>query len=160
MTITANGTRRSYMDFTAGGREHLGPWAGGSNGANNETVVSSPPMAAGLVPIVLENSGAGERSFDIYSRLLRERIICVHGEVTDGMASLVTAQLLFLESESPKKPISIYINSPGGLITAGLAIYDTMQYVSPDVHTICMGQAASMGSLLLTGGTPGCRYAL
>ena len=118
------------------------------------------PTAAGLVPIVLENSGAGERSFDIYSRLLRERIICVHGEVTDVMASLVTAQLLFLESESPKKPISIYINSPGGLITAGLAIYDTMQYVSPDVHTICMGQAASMGSLLLTGGTPGCRYSL
>ena len=109
---------------------------------------------------MLENSGVGERSFDIYSRLLRERIICVHGEVTDTMASLVTAQLLFLEAESPTKPLSMYINSPGGLITAGLAIYDTMQYVSPVVNTICMGQAASMGSLLLAGGSPGYRYSL
>jgi ATP-dependent Clp protease protease subunit len=102
----------------------------------------------------------GERSFDIYSRLLRERIICVHGDVTDDMASVVTAQLLFLESESPQKAVSMYINSPGGSVTAGMAIYDTMQYIAPKVHTIAMGQAASMGSLLLAGGTPGCRKAL
>mmetsp|Transcript_13751 Transcript_13751/g.16616 ORF Transcript_13751/g.16616 Transcript_13751/m.16616 type:complete len:234 (+) Transcript_13751:77-778(+) len=112
------------------------------------------------IPIVLEQSGFGERSFDIYSRLLRERIICVHGEVTDHMASLVTAQMLFLEAEAPKKPISMYVNSPGGLVTAGMAMYDTMQYVSCEVHTICMGQAASMGSLLLAGGEPGHRYSL
>jgi len=109
---------------------------------------------------VLESGAGGERSFDIYSRLLRERIICVHGAVTDAMASVVTAQLLFLESEAPDKPLSMYINSPGGVVTAGMAIYDTMQYVSPDVHTICLGQAASMGSLLLAGGSPGCRSAL
>lgn len=112
------------------------------------------------VPIVLEQSGFGERSFDIYSRLLRERIICVHGEVTDQMASLVTAQLLFLEAEAPEKPLFMYINSPGGVVTAGMAMYDTMQYVSPEVNTICMGQAASMGSLLLAGGAHGCRYSL
>jgi ATP-dependent Clp protease protease subunit len=102
----------------------------------------------------------GERSFDIYSRLLRERIICVHGQVTDQMASLVTAQLLFLESEQPNRPVYMYINSPGGVVTAGMAMYDTMQYIRSDVHTICMGQAASMGSLLLAGGAPGCRFAL
>jgi len=112
------------------------------------------------VPIVLEQGALGERSFDIYSRLLRERIICVHGEVTDPMASLVTAQLLFLESEAPDKPVYMYINSPGGVVTAGLAMLDTMQYIQPEVHTICMGQAASMGSLLLAGGSPGHRYAL
>ena len=112
------------------------------------------------VPIVLESGALGERSFDIYSRLLRERIICVHGEVTDQMASLVTAQLLFLESEDPNQPVSMYINSPGGLVTAGMAMYDTMQYIRPEVHTMCMGQAASMGSLLLAGGAPGCRQAL
>jgi len=110
--------------------------------------------------MVLESGAGGERSFDIYSRLLRERIICVHGEVTDTMASLVTAQLLFLEAEAPDKPIYMYINSPGGVVTAGMAMYDTMQYVNPDVHTICMGQAASMGSLLLAGGSSGCRFAL
>jgi len=130
------------------------------------TVISPPGstpkevVSSSLVPIVLENSGLGERSFDIYSRLLRERIICVHGEVTDSMASVVTAQLLFLEAESPMKPLSMYINSPGGVITAGMAIYDTMQYVSPIISTICMGQAASMGSLLLAGGSPGHRYSL
>ena len=113
-----------------------------------------------LVPIVIESSAAGERSFDIFSRLLRERIICVHGEVTDHMASVVTAELLFLESEAPERPIYMYINSPGGLVTAGMAIYDTMQYVNPEVHTICIGQAASMGSLLLAGGSRGCRFAL
>lgn len=115
---------------------------------------------SGLVPIVLEQSANGERSFDIYSRLLRERIICVHGQVTDQMASVVTAQLLFLEAEAPDKPVYMYINSPGGVVTAGMAMYDTMQYIGPDVHTICMGQAASMGSLLLAGGAPGCRSAL
>lgn len=113
-----------------------------------------------LIPMVLESTTMGERSFDIYSRLLRERIICVHGEVTDQLASIVTAQLLFLEAEAPSKPLYMYINSPGGLITAGLAIYDTMQYVNPEVHTICMGQAASMGSLLLAAGAPGCRLSL
>jgi ATP-dependent Clp protease, protease subunit len=112
------------------------------------------------IPVVLESSAMGERSFDIYSRLLRERIICVHGEVNDNMASVVTAQLLFLESEAPEKPIFMYINSPGGVVTSGMAMYDTMQYIRPNVHTICMGQAASMGSLLLAGGAPGCRFAL
>ena len=112
------------------------------------------------VPIVLESGTMGERSFDIYSRLLRERIICVHGEVTDMMASLVTAQLLFLEAENPDQPVYMYINSPGGLVTAGMAMYDTMQYIRPEVHTICMGQAASMGSVLLAGGEPGHRFAL
>lgn len=102
----------------------------------------------------------GERSFDIYSRLLRERIVCVHGEVTDQMASLVTAQLLFLEAEDPDAPLYMYINSPGGSVTAGMAMYDTMRYIRPDVHTIAMGQAASMGSLLLAGGSKGCRSAL
>jgi ATP-dependent Clp protease protease subunit len=104
------------------------------------------------IPTVLEKGSFGERAFDIYSRLLRERIICVHGEVTDTMASLVTAQLLFLEAEAPKKPLYMYINSPGGSVTAGLAIYDTMQYINPEITTIAMGQAASMGSLLLCGG--------
>eukprot|EP00934_Nitzschia_sp_Nitz4_P008821 Nitzschia sp. Nitz4//scaffold52_size167869//128393//129298//NITZ4_002289-RA/size167869-processed-gene-0.174-mRNA-1//-1//CDS//3329554074//8811//frame0 len=112
------------------------------------------------IPIVLESGAMGERSFDIYSRLLRERIICVHGEVTDQMSSVVTAQLLFLEAEAPEKPIYMYINSPGGSVTAGLAMYDTMQYVRPQIHTIAMGQAASMGSLLLAGGSPGCRMTL
>jgi ATP-dependent Clp protease protease subunit len=112
------------------------------------------------VPIVLEQGAMGERSFDIYSRLLRERIICVHGEVTDPMASVVTAQLLFLEAEAPDKPLFMYINSPGGSVTAGMAMYDTMQYIRPECHTIAMGQAASMGSLLLAGGAPGKRFAL
>ena len=112
------------------------------------------------IPIVVESGALGERSFDIYSRLLRERIICVHGEVTDQMASVVTAQLLFLEAEEPEKPLYMYINSPGGSVTAGMAMYDTMQYIRPQVHTICMGQAASMGSLLLAGGEPGCRSTL
>lgn len=124
------------------------------------TVPRRSVQRAYTVPIVLESGALGERSFDIYSRLLRERIICVHGEVSDHMASLVTAQLLFLEAEHPEKPVYMYINSPGGLVTAGMAMYDTMQYIRPDVHTICMGQAASMGSLLLAGGTPGCRFAL
>lgn len=112
------------------------------------------------IPVVLESGVTGERSFDIYSRLLRERIICVHGEVTDQMASVVTAQLLFLEAEDPDSPLYMYINSPGGSVTAGMAMYDTMRYIRPDVHTIAMGQAASMGSLLLAGGAKGCRSAL
>ena len=112
------------------------------------------------IPVVLESGATGERSFDIYSRLLRERIICVHGEVTDQMASVVTAQLLFLEAEDPDNPLYMYINSPGGSVTAGMAMYDTMRYIRPKVHTIAMGQAASMGSLLLAGGSRGCRSAL
>lgn len=113
-----------------------------------------------LVPMVLEQSPRGERVFDIYSRLLKERIVFVHGPVNDDMASLVTAQLLFLESENPEKDVFMYINSPGGIVSSGLAIYDTMQYIQPKVNTLCMGQAASMGSLLLAGGAPGCRSAL
>jgi ATP-dependent Clp protease protease subunit len=113
-----------------------------------------------LVPMVVEQSSRGERSFDIFSRLLRERIVFLNGEVEDGMASLVCAQLLFLESENPKKEISMYINSPGGVVTAGLAIYDTMQYIKSPVSTVCMGFAASMGSFLLMAGHPGLRVAL
>ena len=114
----------------------------------------------GLVPIVIEQSNRGERSFDIYSRLLRERIVFVTGGVEDHMASLITAQLLFLESENPKKDIYMYINSPGGVVTAGMAIHDTMQYIRPRVGTVCIGQAASMGSFLLAAGEPGMRVAL
>ena len=113
-----------------------------------------------LVPMVVEQSSRGERSFDIYSRLLRERIIFLNGEVNDAMSALVCAQLLFLEAENPKKPIHLYINSPGGVVTAGLAIHDTMQYIKPRVSTVCVGQAASMGSFLLAAGEPGMRIAL
>ena len=116
-------------------------------------------IAAQLVPIVIEQSNRGERSFDIFSRLLRERIIFVTGVVEDGMASLIAAQLLFLESENPKKDIFMYINSPGGVVTAGLAIHDTMQYIRPRVGTLCIGQAASRGSFLLAAGEPGMRVA-
>ena len=115
---------------------------------------------AGLVPVVVEQTSRGERSFDIFSRLLRERVVFVNGPVEDNMASLITAQLLFLESENPDKPISMYINSPGGVVTAGMAIHDTVQYIKPKVATICMGQAASMGSFLLAAGEPGMRSAL
>ncbi|MBU1109070.1 MAG: ATP-dependent Clp endopeptidase proteolytic subunit ClpP [Candidatus Riflebacteria bacterium] len=113
-----------------------------------------------LVPIVIEQSSRGERAFDIYSRLLKDRIIFLGGGIDDNIADVVVAQLLFLESEDPEKDISIYINSPGGVVTAGMAIYDTMQYIKPDVSTICMGQAASMGALLLGAGAKGKRYAL
>ena len=113
-----------------------------------------------LVPIVIEQSARGERSFDIYSRLLKERIIFITGQVEDHMSTLIVAQLLFLESESPTKDIHLYINSPGGVVTAGMAIYDTMRYIKPKVATYCLGQACSMGSLLLTGGEHGMRYAL
>lgn len=113
-----------------------------------------------LVPTVVEQSSRGERAFDIFSRLLRDRVIFLTGPVEDGMASVITAQLLFLESENPKKEISMYINSPGGVVTAGMAIYDTMQYIKCPVSTVCIGQAASMGSLLLAAGEPGMRVAL
>ena len=113
-----------------------------------------------LVPMVVEQTGRGERSYDIYSRLLKERIVFVTGEVEDNMASLIVAQLLFLESENPEKDIYMYINSPGGVVSSGLSIYDTMQYISCKVNTICLGQACSMGSLLLTAGEKGLRYAL
>ncbi|HUX22110.1 MAG TPA: ATP-dependent Clp endopeptidase proteolytic subunit ClpP [Spirochaetia bacterium] len=113
-----------------------------------------------LVPIVIEQTGIGERSYDIYSRLLKDRIIFIDGEIVDVTADLVVAQLLFLESQDPEKDINIYVHSPGGSVTAGLAIYDTIQHVKPDVQTICMGQAASMGALLLACGAPGKRFAL
>ena len=113
-----------------------------------------------LIPQVIENTSRGERGFDIYSRLLRERIIFLTGPVEDHMASVIIAQLLFLEAENPKKEISMYINSPGGVVTSGLAIYDTMQFIRPKVSTLCVGQAASMGSLLMCAGEPGMRYAL
>ena len=113
-----------------------------------------------LVPMVVEQSNKGERAYDIYSRLLKERIIFLTGQINDNVASLVTAQLLFLEAEDPKKEIYLYINSPGGLVTAGLGIYDTMQYVKPDISTLCIGQAASMGSFLLASGTKGKRFSL
>lgn len=116
--------------------------------------------AGNLVPIVVEQTSRGERSYDIYSRLLKERVIFVVGAIEDHMANLVIAQILFLESENPEKDISLYINSPGGSVSAGLAIYDTMQFAKPDVSTLCVGQAASMGALLLAGGTRGKRYAL
>lgn len=113
-----------------------------------------------LIPMVIEQTARGERSFDIYSRLLKERVIFLTGEVEDNMANLIVAQLLFLESENPDKDINIYINSPGGSVTAGMAIYDTMQFIKPDVRTLCIGQACSMGAFLLAGGTAGKRAAL
>ena len=117
-------------------------------------------VAAQLVPIVVEQTARGERSYDIYSRLLKERVVFVVGPVEDHMANLIVAQLLFLESENPEKDIHLYINSPGGSVTAGLSIYDTMQFIKPDVSTICLGQAASMGALLLAGGANGKRFCL
>lgn len=114
----------------------------------------------GLVPIVIEQTSRGERSFDIYSRLLKERVVFIVGQIDDHMANLIVAQLLFLESDNPDKDINLYINSPGGVVTSGLAIYDTMQFIKPDVSTICIGQAASMGAVLLAAGTDGKRYCL
>jgi ATP-dependent Clp protease protease subunit len=119
-----------------------------------------PQAAGGLVPMVVESSGRGERAYDIYSRLLKERVIFLVGQVEDYMANLIVAQLLFLESENPDKEINLYINSPGGSVTAGMAIYDTMQFIKPKVNTVCIGQAASMGALLLTAGATGSRFAL
>ncbi|XP_042512061.1 ATP-dependent Clp protease proteolytic subunit [Macadamia integrifolia] len=128
------------------------------------TQLSSSPFMAkrsyGLIPMVIEHTSRGERAYDIFSRLLKERIVCINGTIADDTASVVVAQLLFLESENPSKPINMYINSPGGVVTAGLAIYDTMQYIRSPVSTLCIGQAASMGSLLLTAGAKGERRAL
>lgn len=121
---------------------------------------AEPARSLGLVPMVVEQTSRGERSYDIYSRLLKERVIFVVGPVEDHMANLVVAQLLFLESENPDKDIHLYINSPGGVVTAGMSIYDTMQFIKPDVSTMCIGQAASMGSFLLSGGAKGKRYCL
>jgi ATP-dependent Clp protease protease subunit len=129
-------------------------------GRSDHKAESALDIQATLVPIVVEQTARGERSYDIYSRLLKERVIFMVGEVEDQMANLVVAQMLFLESENPDKDIHLYINSPGGSVTAGLSIYDTMQFIKPDVSTMCIGQAASMGALLLTGGTKGKRYAL
>lgn len=117
-------------------------------------------MALNLVPMVVEQTARGERAYDIYSRLLKERVVFIVGPIEDHMANLIVAQLLFLESENPDKDISLYINSPGGSVTAGMAIYDTMQFVKPEVSTLCVGQAASMGALLLAGGSAGKRFAL
>ena len=122
--------------------------------------LSLDTRALNLVPIVVEQTARGERSYDIYSRLLKDRVVFIVGPIDDYMANVVVAQLLFLESENPDKDVHLYINSPGGIVTAGLSIYDTMQFIKPDVSTICLGQAASMGSLLLTGGTKGKRYCL
>jgi len=121
---------------------------------------SIDPQSLGLIPMVVEQSSRGERSYDIYSRLLKERVIFVVGPVEDNMANLIVAQLLFLESENPDKDIHLYINSPGGSVTAGMSIYDTMQFIKPDVSTICLGQACSMGAFLLNAGTKGKRYCL
>ncbi len=134
--------------------------AGGEAPAAGSLASSLASPLAGLVPIVIEQSSRGERSFDIFSRLLRERIIFVNGPIEDGMASLIVAQLLFLEAENPRKDIYMYINSPGGVITSGMAIFDTMQYIRPKVGTVCIGQAASMGSFLLAAGEPGMRVSL
>ena len=127
---------------------------------NKITNGSAQIDALGLVPMVVEQTARGERSYDIYSRLLKERVIFMVGQVEDHMANLIVAQLLFLESENPDKDIHLYINSPGGSVTAGMSIYDTMQFIKPDVSTMCIGQAASMGALLLTGGANGKRYCL
>ncbi|TXI11676.1 MAG: ATP-dependent Clp endopeptidase proteolytic subunit ClpP [Polynucleobacter sp.] len=127
---------------------------------NNTNNGALDTQALGLVPMVVETSGRGERAYDIYSRLLKERVVFLVGEVNDQTANLVIAQLLFLESENPEKDISLYINSPGGSVSAGLAIYDTMQFIKPDVSTLCMGMAASMGAFLLAAGTKGKRFSL
>ena len=125
-----------------------------------QSAFDQDPQALGLVPMVIEQTSRGERSFDIYSRLLKERVIFIVGAIEDHMANLIVAQLLFLESENPDKDVHLYINSPGGSVTAGLSIYDTMRFIKPDVSTMCIGQAASMGAFLLSGGTKGKRYIL
>lgn len=126
----------------------------------NQESIATDPYASGLIPMVVEQTSRGERSYDIYSRLLKERVIFLVGPVEDYMANSVIAQMLFLESENPEKDIYLYINSPGGVVTAGMAIYDTMQFIKPDVSTVCIGQAASMGAFLLTGGAKGKRHCL
>ncbi|WP_375057821.1 ATP-dependent Clp endopeptidase proteolytic subunit ClpP [Zobellella sp. DQSA1] len=127
--------------------------------SNNHNPMMDGPLAA-LIPMVVEQTAKGERSYDIYSRLLKERVIFLTGQVEDHMANLICAQLLFLESENPEKDIYLYINSPGGSVTAGMSIYDTMQFIKPDISTVCMGQACSMGAFLLAGGAAGKRFAL
>jgi ATP-dependent Clp protease protease subunit len=134
--------------------------AGGNVKDQSQRALGSDPQNIGLIPMVIETTGRGERAFDIYSRLLKERVIFLVGQVDDHMANLVVAQLLFLESENPDKDIHLYINSPGGSVTAGLAIYDTMQFVRSDVSTVCIGQAASMGALILAGGESNKRFSL
>ena len=134
--------------------------AGGNVKDQSQRALGSDPQNIGLIPMVIETTGRGERAFDIYSRLLKERVIFLVGQVDDHIANLVVAQLLYLESENPDKDIHLYINSPGGSVTAGLAIYDTMQFVRPDVSTVCIGQAASMGALILAGGAPDKRFSL
>ena len=131
-----------------------------SNAFNIGGINQDPQAAGGLVPMVVESTGRGERAYDIYSRLLKERVIFLVGQVEDYMANLIVAQLLFLESDNPDKDISLYINSPGGSVSAGMAIYDTMQFIKPKVSTVCTGQAASMGALLLAAGAEGSRFAL
>lgn len=131
-----------------------------SSALQRAAISSSSQRCIGMVPIVIEQTGRGERAYDIFSRLLKERIICIMGPIDDHIASLVIAQLLFLQSESAKKPVHMYINSPGGVVTSGLGIYDTMQYIQPPVATWCVGQACSMASLLLAAGSPGLRHAL
>ena len=138
----------------------MSQWTGNPSWLDNQQREAPQSPMMNLVPIVIEQTGRGERSYDIYSRLLKDRIICLMGPVNDYVSSIVVAQLLFLQSESAKKPIHMYINSPGGSVTAGLAIYDTMQYVLPPISTWCVGQACSMGSLLLSAGTQGMRYSL
>lgn len=127
---------------------------------HDQILTANDPQALGLVPMVIETTGRGERAYDIYSRLLKERLVFLVGPVEDYMANLVVAQLLFLEADNPDKDIHLYINSPGGAVTSGLAIYDTMQFIKPDVSTVCTGQAASMSALLLAGGAAGKRYCL
>jgi ATP-dependent Clp protease protease subunit len=131
-----------------------------NSGSKNSVQDNWGPLGLGLVPMVIEQSGRGERAYDIYSRLLKERIVFLVGPVTDATANLIVAQLLFLESENPDKDIFFYINSPGGSVTAGLAVYDTMQFIKPDVSTLCVGQAASMGAFLLAAGAKGKRFCL
>ena len=130
------------------------------NTMQNSGPGNPPPRNLSLVPMVVETTGRGERAYDIYSRLLKERVVFLVGQFEDQMANLIVAQLLFLESENPEKDISLYINSPGGMVSSGLAIYDTMQFIRPDVSTVCIGQAASMGAVILAGGAPKKRHAL
>jgi ATP-dependent Clp protease, protease subunit len=153
MGIAAPGKRATENQFTTESDQSMSSYS--FDGRNKNTINN-----LGLVPIVVEQTARGERSYDIYSRLLKERVIFCVGQVEDHMANLIVAQLLFLESENPDKDIHLYINSPGGSVTAGLSIYDTMQFIKPDVSTMCIGQAASMGAFLLTGGAKGKRFML
>src|SRR5690606_35723798 len=136
------------------------PGSGGLSPPRRRTTMSNQTKALNLVPMVVEQTSRGERAYDIYSRLLKERVVFLVGGIDDHVANVIVAQMLFHEAENPEKDISVYINSPGGIVTAGMAIYDTMQFIKPDVNTICVGQAASMGALLLAAGAKGKRYAL